>query len=35
MYVTGMEVKRGRRDLTDRDTYDKLQCRASGSRTSG
>ena len=27
MYVTGMEVKRGRRDLTDRDTYDfKLQC---------
>ena len=27
MYVTGIEVKRGRNDFTDRDTYDfKLQC---------
>ena len=27
MYVTGVEVKRGRNDFTDRDTYDfKLQC---------
>ena len=27
MYMTGVEVKRGRREIGDRDTYDfKLQC---------